>query len=520
MEKKEEEKEIKEKKDIIINNKSLKIQLRQVCNKIEEVIADYKERKLYGIPINNDNINKVDLQKFNEFVSKIEEQKNKTESYKEMIDYDNKYSKITKEENQLKYITKHLLDLKKEYEFLNKIYKKQEKGLNLLLNNNFNSDQIAELDKKLKDLKNEYAKLHNNYKSLNIKIKDQNTQINSLNSECSLIKDNIELKKKQKLNPQSIDLIENNSNINNEIKKLKNEISERKKTAKNQEESYKNELKIQIKKKKELEEEVKALEMKLLQYYQEKKINDLRMKEIKKINNELNKNKIREKNDLNLQKLKQQKENIRQINLGKYKILMENNMEKKFNFELKSFLLEDEKKNTKISNKSLRKPNLNFAKFNPNSKSSINIFNCNSSRMTKEEKRMKKEKEKEEFIKNLGKELEEHEKQRGKMIQEIEFLKDDIQKMLNKNEIIDKNINDIKKDRNEKNLNISNGNNKEIYNDNIEENNINENKISANIEENINNENNNLKIDEGTKENKEIKKNSNRNPFDFAFSNI
>ena len=44
-----------------------------------------------------------------------------------MIDYDNKYSQITKDENQLKYITNHLLALKKEYEFLNKINKKQEK---------------------------------------------------------------------------------------------------------------------------------------------------------------------------------------------------------------------------------------------------------------------------------------------------------------------------------------------------------------------------------------------------------
>ena len=40
-----------------------------------------------------------------------------------------------------------------------------------------------------------------------------------------------------------------------------------------------------------------------------------------------------------------------------------------------------------------------------------------------------------------------HEKQRGMMIKEIEFLKDDIEKMLNKNEIMDKNIEDIKKEK-------------------------------------------------------------------------
>ncbi len=163
MEEKEVGKIEEEKMDIVNNNKSLKNQLRQVCNKIEKVIEDYKESKLYRIPINNDNINKIDLQKFNEFASKIEEQKNKKESYKEMIDYDNKYSQITKDENQLKYITNHLLALKKEYEFLNKINKKQENGLNQLLNNNFNISQITELNKKLKDLKNEYITLNNNY---------------------------------------------------------------------------------------------------------------------------------------------------------------------------------------------------------------------------------------------------------------------------------------------------------------------------------------------------------------------
>ena len=70
-------KQEKERENMVENNKSLKIQLKQLSKKIEEVIADYKEKKLYSIPVNDDNINKTDIQKYNEFVSKIKEQKKK-----------------------------------------------------------------------------------------------------------------------------------------------------------------------------------------------------------------------------------------------------------------------------------------------------------------------------------------------------------------------------------------------------------------------------------------------------------
>ena len=211
--------------------------------------------------------------------------------------------------------------------------------------------------------------------------------------------------------------------------------------------------------------------MKLSNYQQERKRNNLKMKEIKKIKNELNKFKQIEKNEINIQKLKLQKENMKQINLKKYKILMGNMSENKLNFGFKNYLIEDEKIKTKISNRTIKKPNLNISKFNPNSKSSINIFSNNNNKMTREERKMRKEKDKEEFIKNIGKELEEHEKQRGKMIEEIEYLKYDIEKILNKNEIIDKNINDIKTNKNDKVNNNgeqdNKNNNDEIIKENI-----------------------------------------------------
>ena len=188
-----------EKEENIKNNQSLKTQLGEVSKKIEEILSDYKERKKYGIPINNnDNIKKVDLQKFNQFLSKIEKQKNKTESYKQMLDYDDNFTKISKEEDELKYLINKKQEVKKEYEFLQEINNKQEQDIQFLFNKNFNSTQLEDLTIKLKKLKEDYLTLNKDYKSLDAKIKNQNIEINTLDKECNLIKDNIELKKKTK----------------------------------------------------------------------------------------------------------------------------------------------------------------------------------------------------------------------------------------------------------------------------------------------------------------------------------
>ena len=434
--------DLKKEEENIANNKLLKKQLREVTLKIEEIIADNKKRKEYSIPVSNDNIKKVDLKKFNEFVSQIEEQKNKIESYKEMMDYDSKYTNITKDENELIYIKQQLLQLKKEHEFLSKMNKKQEEGIKIMTNKNFTSTQMEDIGEKLHNLKEECKAMNNKYKLLNTKAKNQNIEINKLKEKCQLIKANIQLKKEQKLHPENTDLVLDNDNSNKIILELKKEIEEKKLLAKNQEENYKNEINIQNKKKKNLEHEINTLETKLLNNDYEKKINELRMKEVKKIKLEINRNKQREINNIKFQRLKQEKEKLKQMNLKRFQMMKENN---KFNFSMKhnSYIKEEENKKMKITGRSYKKPNLSIAKFNPNSHSSINIFSNNKNKKKDNENK----KEKDDYMKNLGIQMKEHEKQRGMMIKEIEFLKDDIEKMLNKNEIMDKNIEDIKKEK-------------------------------------------------------------------------
>jgi hypothetical protein len=284
--------------------------------------------------------------------------------------------------------------------------------------------------------------MNNKYKSLNAKVKNQNIEINKLKEQCQLIKANIQLKKEQKLHPENTDLVLDNDNSNKKILELKKEIEEKKLLAKNQEENYKNEINKQNKKKKNLEHEINTLETKLLNNDYEKKINELRMKEVKKIKLEINRNKQREINNIKSQRLKQEKEKLKQMNLKRFQMMKENN---KFYFGMKhnSYIMEEENKRMKITGRSYKKPNLNISKFNPNSNSSINIFNSNKNKKKDNENK----KEKDDYMNNLGIQMKEHEKQRGMMIKEIEFLKDDIEKILNKNEIMDKNIEDIRKEK-------------------------------------------------------------------------
>jgi hypothetical protein len=396
--------DLKKEEENINNNKLLKKQLREVTLKIEEIISDNKKRKEYSIPVSNDNIKKVDLKKFNEFVSQIEEQKNKIESYKEMIDYDSKYTNITKDENELIYIKQQLLQLKKEHEFLSKMSKKQEEGIKIMTNKNFTSTQMEDLGQKLRNLKEEYKTMNNKYKSLNAKVKNQNIEINKLKEQCQLIKANIQLKKEQKLHPENTDLVLDNDNSNKKILELKKEIEEKKLLAKNQEENYKNEINKQNKKKKNLEHEINTLETKLLNNDYEKKINELRMKEVKKIKLEINRNKQREINNIKSQRLKQEKEKLKQMNLKRFQMMKENN---KFYFGMKhnSYIMEEENKRMKITGRSYKKPNLNISKFNPNSNSSINIFNSNKNKKKDNENK----KEKDDYMNNLGIQMKEHE---------------------------------------------------------------------------------------------------------------
>ena len=132
----------------INNNRYLKKQLKLLSQKIEEILSEHKERMLYSIPISKDDNNKIDTEKFNKFIQQIKEQKSKSESFREMLDYDNKFSQITKEDNEYKYVCEILEAKKKEHSSLEIIKKRLQKSVKYLLNGDFNSHQFSNLQEK------------------------------------------------------------------------------------------------------------------------------------------------------------------------------------------------------------------------------------------------------------------------------------------------------------------------------------------------------------------------------------
>ena len=76
-----------------------------------------------------DKSNKVDIQEFTNFQSKIDRYKKKIESKQKEINNNFEYENIIKNENEYKSIKSRLLNLKKENEILTKITKELNEQL-------------------------------------------------------------------------------------------------------------------------------------------------------------------------------------------------------------------------------------------------------------------------------------------------------------------------------------------------------------------------------------------------------
>ena len=87
------------------NNRNQKKQLLAFSQKIEELISEYKNRKKFGIQkIKEDNLQKVDLKQYSEFVVNIEELKKQSDACKLKLNNDDKFAEIIQKEDELKYL--------------------------------------------------------------------------------------------------------------------------------------------------------------------------------------------------------------------------------------------------------------------------------------------------------------------------------------------------------------------------------------------------------------------------------
>ena len=409
----------------LIHNEKQKKQLLVFSKKIEEIISEYQNRKKFGIPkIKEDNLQKVDLKQYNEFYEKMEEQKNMANAYKQKLNNDEKFDEITKKEDELKNLKQEFQEIEKEYQYLLKSNRRMDGFQNNLLD-----DEINYYKTELQNIKDDITLKNKEHIKYNENIKETRKEINSLEKIYDLIQKNIEFKKELNKNP-----IYFTEEITNEI------VETEKENLTNQVESAANVYKKLLKEKDNLENNVIKLKEELSNYKYDAHINELKMKEIEKIENEVKANKVNEQNKI--KNLKKIEENERKKKTKKMKNLLVDSFKNNFPFKNNNYklLLEEEKKQKYHLN---GKPKFIITKNRmKNSKSSIDVFSTR-----REEIKKKREKEKEEFMSNLDKELKEHEEQKGKVFQEIKSLKDDIEKSLESNKISDDYLVNLKKDK-------------------------------------------------------------------------
>ena len=411
----------------IIQNDKQKKQLQIFSKKIEEIISEYQNRKKLGLEkIKEDNLQKVDLKQYNDFFEKVEEQKNKVNSYKIKLNNDFKFSEITQKEDELNFLKNEYKLKEKEYQYLMETNKRLDG-----FHNNLLDEEIVYYENELKKLKEEIFGKNKEHLNYNGQINKIRSEINQLQKEYDLIQKNIELK------------IELNKNEKNYQEEITDEFLEKEKkvffsTIETAEKEYNKQCKVRD----ILEREVNSLKSSLSKYRYAAHIDELKIKEVLKIENEIKLNSINEQKKLN--NLKKQQEKERKLKTKKIKNLMAESFKNNFPFKNNyKIFLEEEKKQKIISNKKLK---LDIPKNKMKvSRSSAEIFKAK-----KEELKIKKEKEKDEFMNNLDKELKEHEEKKEIVIQEIKSLKDDIEKSLSLNKLNDIYLDNLQKGKNEK----------------------------------------------------------------------
>ena len=411
----------------IIQNDKQKKQLQIFSQKVEEIINEYKNRKKFGLgKLKEDNLQKVDLKQYNDFFDKVEEQKNKVNTYKMKLNNDFKFSEITQKEDELNFLKNEYKLKEKEYQYLMETNKRLDGFHNNLLN-----EEINYYENELKKLKDEMLEKNKEHINYNEQAKKIRIEINQLEKEYDLIQKNIELK---------IDINKNEKLYKEEIT---DEILKKEKEAFfNTIEGIEKEFNRQCRERDILEKEVNTLKDVLSKYRYNAHINELKIKEVLKIENEIKLNNINEqKKILNLKK---NKEKEKKLNAKKIKNLMAESFKNNFPFKNNyKIFLEEEKKQKIILNKKLK---LDIPKYKMNvSRSSADIF-----KTKREQLKSLREKEKDEFMNNLDKELREHEEKKEIVIQEIKSLKDDIEKSLGLNKIDDIYLDNMKKENKEK----------------------------------------------------------------------
>ena len=262
----------------------IKEKLKMICNKIEEVLIEYKEMKEKN---NNIRTAKIFYNDSNSKINTINKLKQKTVSLQNSLENIYNISNINKIESEIKKKIKTVNKLKEEQILLSNFLKKQKKDIDNYSSKFTENKEILEIKNKLNLIKEEYRIKKESYTILNAKVKGQMSKLDILEKQINIIKQNIDYQKnKQKkeveksINTEEEENYENNTEDNveslenkeqmiideiiDEEKNFQNEIFQQNIIIENLKERFNKAIEYQIKIKEKKKKEINLKKIKLI----------------------------------------------------------------------------------------------------------------------------------------------------------------------------------------------------------------------------------------------------------------
>ena len=346
----------------------IKEKLKMICNKIEEVLIEYKEMKEKN---NNIRTTKIFYNDSNSKINTINKLKQKTVSLQNSLENIYNISNINKIESEIKKKIKTVNKLKEEQILLSNFLKKQKKDIDNYSSKFTENKEILEIKNKLNLIKEEYRIKKESYTILNAKVKGQMSKLDILEKQINIIKQNIDYQKnKQKkeveksINTEEEENYENNTEDNveslenkeqmiideiiDEEKNFQNEIFQQNIIIENLKERFNKAIEYQIKIKEKKKKEINLKKIKLI-----KQKNNEKNSKIKYLNTNGKsldyKSNINQTNKFNY-KYGESPKNSREINKIKISLNKKPFKEIKFNEIYKNIIGQNYNKNKRNEN--------------------------------------------------------------------------------------------------------------------------------------------------------------------------
>ena len=263
----------------------IKSHLKLICDKIEEGLNNYHKSKEISKDKNDTSFqNSFSNIEIKPLTKEINNYKQQSENIQYELEHVYNIQKVNELESELQKKKNFCEKLKKDNLTLRRVIKDQSKGIDEYISKFDNSKEIDEIKEQLKIEKGELKIKKDENKIIENKIKNQNSKIDVLEKKSKLIKENIEYCKKKQMKDKKNQIEEEKDEKidENDIEKL---IEEKKKLSEEnsiKEKLYKNEIKNQQIKIKEMRSQISKISNILKSIEQMKKKEELKKREIQR----------------------------------------------------------------------------------------------------------------------------------------------------------------------------------------------------------------------------------------------